>query len=113
MGVLCAPIKDGSVRSLDVTLIKFSPLFARAESLLKQPSPSTEELRRLESDLLAINDEFMAWGANQVDNWAPTRVGRVDFEGAEASSCSYCREGPVDSYFDCRTPRSRCLIKPC
>lgn len=103
MGVLCAPIAHGCLRNLDVVLIKFSPLFERAEDLLAQPSASSVGLQ-LERDCLAVDAEFMAWGNSQCDIWAPKVAGLVRTEAAKASGCAYVCAGQVDKYFDCGLP---------
>ena len=102
MGVLCAPISHGCLQNLDGVLIKFSPLFERGEDLLSQPSPSLDDLIQLESECLAVDDEFIAWGNGQkCDTWLPKVAGRVRTEAAKASGCPYVFAGQVDKYYDC------------
>ncbi|CAM1507557.1 Fc.00g071980.m01.CDS01 [Cosmosporella sp. VM-42] len=100
MGVLCAPISHGCLQNLDAVLIKFSPLFERAEELLVQPSPALEDLLQLQREGLAVDEEFLAWGTYKCSNWAPITVGHVRAQAARASGCPYVCEGPVDKYFD-------------
>lgn len=98
-GVLCAPVSNHSVVSLDRILIKVHPLWSRSLALFADPSASVSSLRELEIEAEELDLYFTSWSESQPNTWLPSRIGFFESIQAAKSAVPVC-PGPVDAYFD-------------
>ena len=95
-GVLCAPAHNKPVTNLDAILIKFNPLYHRAQCELQNEKTCSEDLRSLQYDLLAVARELSDWPQGQPDEWQPGIAGVV----SDDHNCSICSQGLPTTYLD-------------
>ncbi|EXJ90106.1 hypothetical protein A1O3_03175 [Capronia epimyces CBS 606.96] len=98
VGVLCAPIVNSRVQSLDSILLKFNPIFYRANDLLSGDSQISESaVRQVMEDALSLETMFATWAASQTLEWKPKTIGR---SSRNSSAYGFCCPGRIDVYFD-------------
>lgn len=90
-GVLCVPISNQSVQSLDAILIKFNSTFYKANDLLLDSlENSTQDILDVMEKAAKLNREFAQWAVSQPQKWLPT------------TTRDYAKGRNIDAYFDCK-----------
>ncbi|KAJ5233154.1 cycloheximide resistance protein [Penicillium chermesinum] len=98
--VLGAPGSHESIESLDSILVQCQPLFLEASAQLQRPNLPQEALECTFEHALEIEKSFSQWDMDHSGFWKASPVGFISRSAAEASSCAYCRSGPVHTYLD-------------
>ena len=98
--MLCAPSANSHVQSLDSVLVKFNPIYYRAETVLSESAYTTpsDDVRQIMQDAMNLEREFRAWAADQPAVWLPTKIDR--FVNRVSSLPFVCSEN-IENYFDC------------
>lgn len=105
-GLLCAPVSNGSVESLDSILIKFHSVLHRARDAFTFANAiPSESLTDILNEALKLEDTYANWAASQIEEWKPSTINQAGFRlsGSEI----YC-PGRIDAYFDCTCTAEFC-----
>ncbi|KIX07377.1 uncharacterized protein Z518_02030 [Rhinocladiella mackenziei CBS 650.93] len=98
VGVLCTPISNSSIQSLDSILVKFNPIFYKAMALLAHDSsPSEEEIIQVRENAMSLRDAFAKWAESQPEEWKPITVSEC---ASRSFAGGFHTTGRIESYFD-------------
>lgn len=98
-GLLCAPVSNGSVESLDSILIQFHSVFHRArDAFTFADAISNESFTDILNEAVELEDTYAQWAASQIEEWKPTTMNHSGFRLSDSDV--YC-PGRIDTYFDC------------
>jgi hypothetical protein len=99
-GILCATASDRSVQNLDNVLIRFRPLWERADALLASSSTTLDDLRQIKHDAMALDKEYAEWPSSQPEDFKPRTVGHVSQRQDVLVPDTGYWPGRIDVYFD-------------
>ncbi|OCL02966.1 hypothetical protein AOQ84DRAFT_303720 [Glonium stellatum] len=99
-GVLCAPTLNGSIQSLDAILIRFNPVFHRANALLPDKSTALDDIQNLKQNAIVLDQEFSSWSAGQTAEWQPRSIGTIRGDQTRSWQSANFWPGNIDTYFD-------------
>ncbi|KAL9612465.1 MAG: hypothetical protein Q9167_002937 [Letrouitia subvulpina] len=95
-----APKPKAFCQTLAGLLLKFGPLWKKADALLSNPLADTDDLYQLEKEAASLDQAFSQWQDSQAEDFKPCVIGYVNQRQAGSKFETGHWPGKVDTYYD-------------